>query len=351
MHTTPLERFLHTPSSVLSVTSSMHLAPAFRSLLFFAAIVMSAVVIGMSSAQGQEAQEPGEPNAPSAGGELDAARTLFFEAHKALKAQDYARAEVLFEKADTVYHAPTTLLGLARARAGTGKLALAYETYDRILKGGLAANAPPAFVKAVADAQTESAALEPRLSAIVVTLRGAKNAVVAIDGAVLERDALGHHRYVDPGTHQVVAAAKGFQDTKVTVTVAPRERKTVALTLRPAPSPAPRARREPGPDRSTEKAVGVALTGLGVAALVVAAVTGGLYLEKKAIAEEHCTADKRCEPEGLDATKAAKTLGIVNTVAWPVAAAAFGVGAYFLIVGFSPGADETAARLTVGGGF
>jgi hypothetical protein len=314
-------------------------------------LVRIVLCVVISLVAGRAAAQPVE-------GERDAARTLFFEAHKALKAGEFERAAELFEKADAVYHAPTTLLGLARARVGLGKLALAHETYERILADGVPPSAPPPFIRALADAKDEIAALEPRLATIVVELSVPAQSVVTIDGRRIAREALGRPHYVDPGDHEVVATARGFLDARATVKLAAGESTRVALTLRPMPKEqrAAAARRpaqvtEPA-DRSTEQAVGVTLTVLGLAAVVAAAVTGGLYLQKKGVAEEHCTADRRCVPEGLDAASAAKTLGIVNTVAWPVGAVALGVGTYFLVTGFSP--DEPKASgmsLVVGGAF
>ncbi|HZO13910.1 MAG TPA: PEGA domain-containing protein, partial [Polyangiaceae bacterium] len=230
-------------------------------LVFFTAIVLSVLTLQAS------AQPPTD---------RESARQLFFDGHKALKAEDYATASELFERAEAMYHAPTTLLGLARARVGMGKLLPAYETYQRILSERLPGSPPPAYAKAIADAQAESAALEPRLAALVVSVSGAPNASVAIDGKVIETD---DQHYVEPGEHQVTAIARGFLDAKISVTVAAQERKSVELKLRPTePRRARESRKSEAAapdhqdeDRSAERAVGITLTALGVLGLVAGA--------------------------------------------------------------------------------
>ena len=49
-------------------------------------------------------------------------------------AKDYERAAELFQQAEGLMHAPTLLLGLARAQAGLGKLVSAHETYIRVTR-------------------------------------------------------------------------------------------------------------------------------------------------------------------------------------------------------------------------
>src|SRR5690349_24257436 len=53
-----------------------------------------------------------------------------------------------FKRAEALFHAPTLALGLARAYTANGKYVAAQETYNRIIREGVPANAPPAFAKA-----------------------------------------------------------------------------------------------------------------------------------------------------------------------------------------------------------
>src|SRR5271170_8050967 len=73
------------------------------------------------------------------------ARTLGQDGQKALDAKDYKTAEDDFRRADSLVHAPTLSLGLARALAAEGKYVDAQETYKRIIREGVAPGAPAVF--------------------------------------------------------------------------------------------------------------------------------------------------------------------------------------------------------------
>src|ERR1700727_347223 len=77
------------------------------------------------------------------------ARELGNDGQAALDKKDYATAEDRFRRADALFHAPTLLLGYARAAAGLGKVVNASEAYNRIIREGVASGAPSAFVAAV----------------------------------------------------------------------------------------------------------------------------------------------------------------------------------------------------------
>ncbi|MGH7298628.1 MAG: hypothetical protein ACRELB_27050, partial [Polyangiaceae bacterium] len=76
------------------------------------------------------------------------ARQLGEAGEQALSAKDYKTAEDDFRRADSLVHAPTLMLGLARALAGEGKLVEAQEAYRRIVREGVAPGSPRVFRKA-----------------------------------------------------------------------------------------------------------------------------------------------------------------------------------------------------------
>src|SRR3954471_15087061 len=73
------------------------------------------------------------------------ARVLADEAGEALDQKNYEVAADRFGGADALVHAPTLLLGLARAEVGLGKLVEASENYQRIVREGVTPGAPAAF--------------------------------------------------------------------------------------------------------------------------------------------------------------------------------------------------------------
>src|SRR5262249_12800966 len=127
--------------------------------------------------------------------------------------------------------APTLSLGLARAQVGLGRWIAAQETYNRLLRESVPANAPPAFAKALADARKELDALEPRIPSIVINVTGPPTVEVAPDGQPVPRALVGVNRPVDPGDHVVRAQAQGLASVETKVKVAESKVETVTLTL------------------------------------------------------------------------------------------------------------------------
>jgi hypothetical protein len=183
---------------------------------------------------------PTAAHAQTSDADKGTARDLAIEGYKALQASDYTAAIDRFTRADALYHAPTVILGLARAHVGLGKLVTAQELYNRIAHETLPANASTASKKAVADAQKELDALALRIPGVIldVKVKGAVAAKVTLDGAEVPTAALGVKRPVDPGEHVIRAEAQGLPAREVRVTLGEGKTETVTLLLEPA-APAP----------------------------------------------------------------------------------------------------------------
>src|SRR6185436_886891 len=100
------------------------------------------------------------------------------------KAGQYQSAMDLFQRAESLFHAPTHLLMIARTHNALGQLVLAKESYLKVIHEDLPAGASPAFKKAQADAAKELKALEPRIPTIAVSADKppAKNLTITMDG-------------------------------------------------------------------------------------------------------------------------------------------------------------------------
>src|SRR5262245_55268595 len=157
------------------------------------------------------------------------ARALAEEGRAALATADYRLAEDRFARADALVHAPTLLLGLARAQAGLGKLVEAHESYRRIVREGVRPGSPVVFTKAVDDAAREVDAVAGRLAWITIVVSPSASAAVALDGVAIPKAAVGAKRPVNPGTHRVRAMAPGHQARDETFSV--REAQTTELNL------------------------------------------------------------------------------------------------------------------------
>jgi hypothetical protein len=226
-----------------------------------------------------------EPTPTPSAADRNTARRLATDGQKALKAGDFDKAADHFQRANELVNAPTLLLGVARARVGQGRLLEAYEIYDGIVRGGAAPDASKAFKKAVADAKTESAALEARLAWVTVSVRGAEPGAttVYVNDQPLPTAALGIERPVNPGLIRARAEAPGYRMAEAEVQLKEGERgPTLELTLvevpkadpQPALAAATVMQSDGGGDGSTFKTVGYIGFGVGGAAIAVGAVAG-----------------------------------------------------------------------------
>jgi hypothetical protein len=282
------------------------------------------------------------------------ARDLGQQGYAALEAHDYAKAEQLFRHADALFHAPTLLLGLARAEAAQGKYVEAWEHFHRIVLEGVPADSPQAMHDAVESAKREMAAAEPHRARLTLTVKGPASPTVTLDGAALSVAALGLERLVDPGHHVVHAAAAGWQDqdkrfdvpdggtTQVEVDLVAASPGQVTPNPNPAPNPNPNPNNPnptPGQDtghgsstRRTLAWVGIAAGGAGI---VVGAITGALAMGSRSSASSSPCASGPCSAGDLSTYSSDRdsfyTMGTVSTVSFIAGAVLAGAGVVLLV--------------------
>lgn len=318
--------------------------------------------------------------APSASAQSDAdratARQLGQDGEQALSTKDYKRAEDDFRRADSLIHAPTLLLGLARALAGEARYVEAQEAYQRIIREGVAPGAPAAFTKALEAAKTEVQDVEPKLGGVTITVKAAgggdvPNLKVTIDDAPVNAAALGVKRVANPGTHVVSASADGFKPATLNVTVPVGGAVDAPLTLEkdlsaPAPTPAQPApgdanapaQQPPTPEQAPAAASGgssmwpwVAF-GVGGVGLGLGAVTGVLAIGKHSDLSKAC--NPNCGPDQQSNLDSYHTLGTLSTVGFIVGGIGVAAGVTLLVLqpkaSGEAGATALAARLVVGPG-
>jgi hypothetical protein len=304
-------------------------------------------------------------------GDKDAARLLGKQAQAALKRGDFTAARDLFEQAGRLYHAPTLLLGLARARAGLGQLVAAREAYKQMPRS-LPADASPAFQKAVEAARQELLDLEARIPQLVLQIEGATDASVSLDGAPFPGTP-GKPWPLDPGTHEVRATASGhlqtarFQakegevtrvDLRVPPPDAPAAASASAAASVPVASSTPVASSAPGAHEAPSPALvspeeqprwlrpaGYAALGVGAAGLVASGVFGLVALSRRDTLLDRCGGTVCPEAERALHSDFRSSLRSAN-----VAAAIGGVG---LLIGvplllLAPGKPRQAALCVPG---
>jgi hypothetical protein len=161
------------------------------------------------------------------------ARTMATEGAKAFSEQRWSDAIDLFNRAESLLHAPPHLLFIARARVKLGQLVLAREAYTKIIRENLGPKSPAPFLDAQAAAKVELPAIEPRIATLTVVVNGSegKPATVVIDGQPLPPAFVGAPKPMDPGEHRIQATAEGMASELTTVTLREGARQNVTLNL------------------------------------------------------------------------------------------------------------------------
>jgi hypothetical protein len=309
------------------------------------------------------------------------ARALAIEGFKALDDKDFTTAADRFSRADAIVHAPTLLLGLARADVGLGKLVAAQEVYNRLVHEPVAKNATKVFLAAVASGKTELDALTPRIAWLTVKVTGGTATDVQVDGVAIPSAAVGAPRPVDPGQHLAVATATGARaESKVTLREGQKQTITLELTplaaappvapavvapVVPPPAVAPPAvvapvvvapipklppppkEKEPqaiAQKRSTRKTVAYVSLGVGAAGLVLGAVTGAVAGTIHGSVVGSCPGG-RCPADDQSKVDNYNTMGLVSTIGFIAGGAAAGLGVVLLVT--SPKTPAARVGLTV----
>jgi hypothetical protein len=336
---------------------------------------------------------PGPALAAPTDSDRATARALAREGYEAQQRGQYAVAAERFARAEALVHAPTLLVGLARAEVGLGKLVEAHETYRRVLLEGLAPGAPPAFARALEDARREVEVLAPRLAWIVLAVSGPTSPRVRLDDAEVPVAALDVERACDPGAHRVEAAAEGYASGTQTFTLGEGEHRRVTIDLAPAsssatdpaialatttaPAPAtstsappispepmlPEERPAPPPGRAAAQPVdtpaprsqataartlGIAALGVGAVGLLVGGVTGILAIDKHHSLGDVCPGGS-CPPGQSGDLSTYHTLTSISTVA-TVAGVALGTTGVVLLVTTRPASPSGASAWGAGVG-
>lgn len=290
-----------------------------------------------------------------------AARSAAQEGDKAFKEQRYEDAAMYFARAESIMHAPTLLLFLARSQAKLGQYVKARESYFKIMRERLAPDAPNAFVAAKKSAVEEAPEVEKQIATLTIQVPD-----VPIDSLKLNVDQeqvasaiVGVPYPIDPGPHSIVARADGYESAETRVILAAGQTSEATLTLAPIAvvpkAPTAGAQKNTEPRTATDASVdgdgdvdagsssGMLIGGyVGLGVGVIGVSLGAVFAIQRANAQTDADAfwsecleksQSGCEDpvleqktEDLDAEVAAK-----GTQAW----VAFGVGAAGLATGIT----------------
>jgi hypothetical protein len=181
---------------------------------------------------------PGSAQEPSSS-EMAAARGLFRSALEHAEAGRWAEARADFERSYALARVPVTLFNLAGARAETGQLVAAAESYRRFLQEageGRAARYRQA-------AERDLAQLEPRIPSVRLEAEGLRDDdTLQIDGDPITRAVLGVAFPLDPGEHRVAVLRGGRTVHEEALVLTEGEARSITLRVPLETAPAAVAR-------------------------------------------------------------------------------------------------------------
>ncbi|HEY3595502.1 MAG TPA: PEGA domain-containing protein [Polyangiaceae bacterium] len=269
------------------------------------------------------------------------ARTLAQEGQDALEAKKYSISVDRFSRAESLVHAPTLLLGLARAQLGLGNLVESQESYNRIIREGVSPNSPRSWSKALADASKEVQSLAPRIPWVTITVNGPTTPDVTVDANTVPAASLGVRRAVNPGEHSVKAMGEGYLPSTKTITLAEGQTLSVTLDLEKAPAPPPAPMVEatpppvaPEPPKSTgsgRKTAAFLAYGVGAAGLITGGIAGALAIQKHSqLGKDGCTAGS-CPFGATSPLNSYHSVALVSDIGFAVAGVGLVTGTILLL--------------------
>lgn len=207
------------------------------------------------------------------------AQTLFIEGRQAIDANDWKTGCPKVRESLGLFAVANSHFTVAQCDERDGHMIAALEHWER----GMAlvdATDPRAPV-----AKDHIANIEPRVPRIRVVIPAASaSATVWLDDMKLDPAALATPLRVDPGKHVFVVRAKGRQDNRREIVIAEKERTefvanigpvgTAGLTPTASSSTSSSVAPPPTAPMHPRKVAGFVVGGVGVASLVVSAVTG-----------------------------------------------------------------------------
>lgn len=159
----------------------------------------------------------------------------------AFKEGRYEEAVDYFSRAESILHAPTLLLHVARAQAKLGRYVLSREAYIKVKLEALGPDAPAAFRAAQESARRELEDVERKLARLTLKVEGpARDHVRAsLNGQPLSTALIGLPFASDPGSHVLEVSADGYDSQKLEVSLKEGGSQELVVTLTPALGAAP----------------------------------------------------------------------------------------------------------------
>ncbi|WP_437755893.1 hypothetical protein [Sorangium sp. So ce1389] len=281
-------------------------------------------------------------SAPATAQDIAPAEALFNQGLADMDAGRYEAGCNALVESQRLDPRPGTLFTLAFCESKRGRVATAVARLDDFL--ALVERMPPAQrarqAERAAAAREERARLAPRVPelTLVLTPNAPAGTVVTRDGQALGQASLGVGLPVDPGEHAVSTRAPGGPAWERRIAISEGEKKQVTLEVKDPPrgreiAPPPPVSRGGGEVSSGRRAAVYVAGGVGVTGVVLGGVMGALTFGKRSVVAEHCGAgigdsrEEACDVTGFDATRSARTTGLVSTIGFGVGLVGLGAAA------------------------
>jgi hypothetical protein len=315
--------------------------------------IQAAILTWLLAALAPSSARAGVP-APAASAASDAtaatsaAEELYKTAQERFLAKDYAAALPMFEQVLQQSGSPNARLYVARCHKELGHLAEAYAEMERTVRDATRmAASEPKYEGTRNAAAVALALMDPIVGKLVLAIADNPPGLqVEIDGHAIGAERLERPIAVETGKIVVTASAPGRQSAKAELEIGAGQSRTVTLTLAPAatpgvPRPPPLAAEPHGGEVRT---AGFVIGGLGVASMVVVAVTGGLALGSYGRLDDDCGGERCTDLAYADEVDRGKALRLTTNVFLGVGAACLAAGGLMVIFG-GPSEEPTAAAI------
>jgi hypothetical protein len=266
----------------------------------------------------------------------ETARTLMWSGDKLSEKGNHAEALQAYRAADAIMNVPTTGLAVAKAHEALNQLVEARERALRVAASQPQPDESPILSQARESASRLASSLEERIPSVVVTVNGLRPGdayEISIDGVEVPAAEIAKGWRTNPGRHEILVRAKGFEEAKQEVTVAERASHSVEITLRSTASTS-----------STGADWVLIYSGFSVAgaALTVGAITGGVSIAETDALLERC-GGPRCDATADDDLSSATTLANVSNGAFVVAGVGLVVGIVGVVLATTKSSTPAAA--------
>lgn len=308
------------------------MSPRDRTRAVAAVVATLALVLVAPDAEAQEATTTGTATA------------LFDEAVALMDRGKLAEACPKFARSNELSPNGGTLFALAECYERSGKVASAWVTYKEAAIRAAAAKRSDAEKRANDSAER----LAPSISRLIVQVPPTARVdglTLELDGRPVARAEWGVATPIDPGPHKLRISAPGrlpatrdvaFDRVAAQKTLAVPELERAPVTAAPAPAV------EGAPRGGTQRVLGLAIAGVGLAGIAVGTVFGLQASSKNDDAAAHCTGSNRCDAEGIRLDKQGRDDATISTVAF-LAGGAFVVGGLVILLTAPSGREKPAS--------